>query len=51
MYKKIQSLNKSMSEPSFFVQTDELQQVQYTEVSSLELQLNVLFERWEKLED
>jgi ATP-binding cassette subfamily F protein uup len=48
---KIQAFHKSMSEPSFFEQTDELQQVLYTEVSSLEQQLKALFERWEELED
>jgi len=48
---KIEARHKSMSELPFFEQTDEVQQRLYTEVSSLERQLQDLFERWEELED
>lgn len=48
---RIAARHKSMSDSSFFEQTDEQQQNLYEEVTNLEQQLEALFKRWEKLED
>lgn len=47
---KIEGHHKTMSDPSFFSQSEEAQQQLYTEVGNLEQRLESLFERWEELE-